>query len=48
MGFDRIQSISLVSAQSKPLLFEPQHEKTNFVVSDQVRHKPSCTITEDG
>ena len=27
---------------------EPHHEKTNIVVSDQVRHKPGCTATEDG
>ena len=29
-------------------LFEPRHEKTNVLVSDQVRHKPGCTATEDG
>ena len=23
-------------------------EKTNILVSDQVRHKPGCTATEDG
>ena len=28
--------------------FEPCHEKTNALVSDQVRHKPGCTATEDG
>ena len=28
--------------------FEPVHEKTNNLDFDQVRHKPSCTITEDG
>ena len=28
--------------------FEPRHEKTNILVSDQVRHKPGCTATEDG
>ena len=27
---------------------EPQHEKTNNVDSDQVRHKPGCTATGDG
>ena len=26
---------------------EPSREKTNNVVSQQVRHKPSCTSTED-
>ena len=29
-------------------LFEPVHEKTNNLGSDQVRHKPGCTFTEDG
>ena len=28
--------------------FEPCHEKTNILVSDQVRHKPGCTATKDG
>ena len=27
---------------------EPHHEKTSYVVSEQVRHKPSCTSTKDG
>ena len=27
---------------------EPRHEKTNVLVFDQVRHKPGCTVTEDG
>ena len=27
---------------------EWRHEETNDVVSEQVRHKPSCTSTEDG
>ena len=27
--------------------FEPRHEKTNCVVSEQVRHKPVCAVTED-
>ena len=26
--------------------FEPPRGKTNNVVSDQVRHKPTCTVTE--
>ena len=29
-------------------IFEPHHEKTNFLVSDLVRHKPGCIATEDG
>ena len=28
-------------------IFEPCHEKTSILVSDLVRHKPSCTATED-
>ena len=27
---------------------EPPRGKTNNVVSDQVQHKPACTVTEDG
>ena len=27
-------------------LFEPPLGKTNNVVSEQVRHKPTCTVTE--
>ena len=27
---------------------EPVHEKTDNLVSDQVQHKPGCTVTEDG
>ena len=27
---------------------EPRHETTNNVVSEQVRHTPACTVTEDG
>ena len=29
-------------------LNEPVREKTNNLGSDQVRHKPACTVTEDG
>ena len=28
--------------------FEPRHEKTDVLVSDPIRHKPGCTIKEDG
>ena len=27
---------------------EPSRGKTNVVVSEQVRHKPSCAVTENG
>ena len=30
------------------IVFEPPHEKTNNVISEQFSHKPSCTSTEDG
>ena len=30
------------------MTFEPPHEKTKIVVSEQVLHEPSCTCTEDG
>ena len=30
------------------VIFEPRLDKINDMVSEQVRHKPSCTITEDG
>ena len=29
-------------------IYEPVREKTNNFVSDPVRHKPDCTVTEDG
>ena len=29
------------------VIFEPEHEKTNNLGSDQVPHKPGCTVTED-
>ena len=34
--------------QQDQIINEPRHEKTNVLVSDQVRHKPGCTATEDG
>ena len=30
------------------LIYEPVHEKTSNLGSDQVQHKPGCTVTEDG
>ena len=30
------------------LIYEPPHEKTNNVVSEQVQHKSGCTVTEAG
>ena len=31
----------------KQVIHEPPRGKTNNVVSDQVRHKPACTVTEE-
>ena len=42
---DALISILDIYAQ---ITFEPHHEKTNILVSDLVRHKPSCTAVEDG
>ena len=39
---------ALVCKWPKGLVLEPRREKTNNVVSKQVRHKLSCTSTEDG
>ena len=30
----------------QPVPFEPPCGKTNNAVSEQVRHKPACTVTE--
>ena len=40
---------SFKSSRNKSIFtFEPRHEKTNNVVSDQVWHEPDCTATADG
>ena len=45
--FDKEQgNWSTISMQN--IINELHHEKTNIVVSVQVRHKPGCTATEDG
>ena len=36
------------SLHANPKSFESRCEKTGLRVSDQVRHKPGCTATEDG
>ena len=36
-----------VKSQYNADAFEPRHEKTYVLVSDQVRHKQGCTATED-
>ena len=40
--------VALLLLRATENIFEPRHEKTNVLVSDQVRHKPGCTATEDG
>ena len=39
-----------IAAQNKShvFVFEPVCEKTNNLGSDQVLHKPGCTVKEDG
>ena len=32
----------------KGITFEPPHVKPSNLLSDQVRHKPDCTVTVDG
>ena len=32
--------------ESVAVEYELSHDKTNIVVSEQVRHKPGCTVTE--
>ena len=39
---------STISTSQNLILNEPPREKTNNVVSAQIRHKPGCTSTEDG
>ena len=37
----------LLSTYELLFLYEPVREKTNNLGSDQVRHKPGCTVKED-
>ena len=43
-----IKSQTGSSVSGTKILFEPRHEKTNNMVSEQVRHKPSYTSAEYG
>ena len=47
---NRFSSVRLneVTMKARENITEPRREKTNVLVSDQVRHKPGCTATEDG
>ena len=40
-------SVVAETGKIKDLLFEPRCEKLVFGISDQVRHEPGCTATED-
>ena len=40
----KLEHVTVAFLQSK--IFEPPCGKTNNVVSDQVRHKPACTVSE--
>ena len=42
-----IWGITFIGMSSKPT-FEYVREKTNDLGSDQVRHKPGCSVTEGG
>ena len=44
---ERWSEVALLLVSDSRLIYEPPHGKTNNVVSDQVRHKPTCTSTED-
>ena len=39
---------ALISGHKGRKTYEPSRGKTNNVVSEQVRHKPTCTSTEAG
>ena len=40
--------VTFVQILSYCISYEPPRGKTNNVVSEQVPHKPGCTVTEDG
>ena len=46
-----LRKVLIFSVRTKPVYidkYEPVREKTNNLGSDQIRHKPGCTGTEDG
>ena len=49
-GMISLGSISMVMRykEIRVHVVEPLHEKTINFGSNQVRHKPGCTVTEDG
>ena len=42
-----VDSMGVSDCHLSVAIYEPRHEKTCLRVSDQVRHKPGCAITED-
>ena len=36
----------ITTGETHEIIYEPSRGKTNYVVSEQVRHKPVCTSTE--
>ena len=44
----RILKHQLSMAKGEIYMYMPSHEKTSNVGSDQVRHKPTCAVTEAG
>ena len=45
---NNVYEVLILMQYCKGNLNEPPRGKTNNVVSDHVRHKPVCTVTEDG
>ena len=47
-----LPTLSILGLSCRPAtsaeIYEPVREKTNNLGSDHVRHKPGCTVTEDG
>ena len=40
--------LNCLTLSRQAITYEPVHEKTNNLSSDQVGHKPGCSVTEDG
>ena len=45
--YKNVSYVTLIFSRFHITSFEPVCEKTNNLGSDQVRHKPGCTVTED-
>ena len=45
---EKKNEVDTKSQVTKHIIYEPPRGKTNNVVSEQVRHKPACTVTEAG